>query len=109
MLQKRNIIFSRISKLRNGNNCPPGVLLPPHYAWNYIGRDPGGPYVFLRFFTLRHYYATIMKQKGAIRICGGGGTDPGDVRRKALQLGNHRLRAWLCADDDPGRDPGINN
>ena len=24
------------------------------------------------------------------------------------KLGNHRLRAWLCIDDDSGRDSGIN-
>ena len=36
-----------------------------------------------------------------------GGTDSGNVRRKALELGDCRIRSWIRADDDPGGGAGI--
>ena len=36
-----------------------------------------------------------------------GGTDSGNVRRKALELGDSRIRGWIRADDDPGCGAGM--
>ena len=36
-----------------------------------------------------------------------GGTDSGNVRRKALELGDSRICGWIRADDDPGCGTGM--
>ena len=36
-----------------------------------------------------------------------GGTDSGNVRRKALELGDSRIRSWIRADDDSGCGAGM--
>ena len=40
-------------------------------------------------------------------VCGGGGTDSGDVRGKTLQLRDDRIFPRICTDDDPGRGTGV--
>ena len=44
---------------------------------------------------------------GGDALCGGRGTDSGDVRRRTLEYRYHFLCSWIFADDDPGCGAGV--
>ena len=44
---------------------------------------------------------------GGDALCGGRGTDSGDVRRRTLEYRYHFLCSWIFADDGPGCGAGV--